>query len=57
MFLIVRFVIICLNMVSMPTMQYAMFGSILAIGAMLGAITSGRIADFLGRKGVRYIHY
>ncbi|XP_024931681.3 sugar transporter ERD6-like 16 isoform X1 [Ziziphus jujuba] len=31
--------------------QYSMFGSILTIGAMLGAITSGRIADFTGRKG------
>ncbi|KAK4775759.1 hypothetical protein SAY87_023720 [Trapa incisa] len=31
--------------------QYSMFGSILTIGAMLGAVTSGRIADFLGRKG------
>jgi len=29
-----------------------MFGSILTIGAMLGAITSGPIADFIGRKGV-----
>jgi SP family facilitated glucose transporter-like MFS transporter 8 len=33
-------------------LQYSMFGSILTIGAMLGAITSGRIADFIGRKGV-----
>ncbi|OWM74161.1 sugar transporter ERD6-like 16 [Punica granatum] len=31
--------------------QYSMFGSILTIGAMLGAVTSGRIADFVGRKG------
>ncbi|KAK4751384.1 hypothetical protein SAY87_004866 [Trapa incisa] len=31
--------------------QYSIFGSILTIGAMLGAVTSGRIADFLGRKG------
>ncbi|XP_012069445.2 sugar transporter ERD6-like 16 isoform X3 [Jatropha curcas] len=31
--------------------QYSMFGSILTIGAMLGAITSGRIADYIGRKG------
>ncbi|KAF3457286.1 hypothetical protein FNV43_RR01943 [Rhamnella rubrinervis] len=31
--------------------QFSMFGSILTIGAMLGAITSGRIADFIGRKG------
>nr|XP_009772643.1 PREDICTED: sugar transporter ERD6-like 8 isoform X2 [Nicotiana sylvestris] len=33
--------------------QYSVFGSILTIGAMLGAITAGRIADLLGRKGVR----
>ncbi|KAL3577670.1 hypothetical protein D5086_019174 [Populus alba] len=31
--------------------EYSMFGSILTIGAMFGAITSGRIADFIGRKG------
>ncbi|XP_074316535.1 sugar transporter ERD6-like 16 [Silene latifolia] len=30
--------------------QFSTFGSILTIGAMLGAVTSGRIADFLGRK-------
>ncbi|KAL8128608.1 hypothetical protein V2J09_017763 [Rumex salicifolius] len=30
--------------------QYSMFGSILTIGAMVGAITSGRIADYIGRK-------
>ncbi|CAM8890347.1 hypothetical protein QQ045_024315 [Rhodiola kirilowii] len=31
--------------------EYAVFGSILTIGAMIGAITSGRIADSIGRKG------
>ncbi|CAN1149870.1 Sugar transporter ERD6-like 16 [Linum perenne] len=31
--------------------EYSMFGSILTIGAMLGAVTSGRTADFIGRKG------
>ncbi|KAL0414660.1 UNVERIFIED_CONTAM: Sugar transporter ERD6-like 16 [Sesamum radiatum] len=31
--------------------QFSMFGSIITIGAMFGAITSGRIADFIGRKG------
>lgn len=31
--------------------QYSLFGSILTIGAMIGAITSGPIADFVGRKG------
>jgi SP family facilitated glucose transporter-like MFS transporter 8 len=32
--------------------QFSMFGSLVTIGAMLGAITSGRITDFIGRKGV-----
>ncbi|PIN03741.1 putative transporter (major facilitator superfamily) [Handroanthus impetiginosus] len=31
--------------------QFSTFGSIITIGAMIGAITSGRIADFIGRKG------
>ncbi|CAL5413230.1 unnamed protein product [Camellia sinensis] len=30
--------------------EYSMFGSILTIGAMIGAISSGRISDFFGRK-------
>lgn len=33
-------------------MQYSVFGSILTIGAMLGAIVSGSIADRAGRRGV-----
>ena len=32
--------------------QYSLFGSILTIGAMIGAIMSGRIADYIGRRGV-----
>ncbi|KAJ0631223.1 putative major facilitator superfamily domain, MFS transporter superfamily [Helianthus annuus] len=32
--------------------EYSLFGSIVTIGAMIGAITSGRIADMIGRKGV-----
>lgn len=31
--------------------EYSVFGSILTFGAMIGAITSGPIADFIGRKG------
>ncbi|KAM3705000.1 hypothetical protein ACJW31_03G047900 [Castanea mollissima] len=31
--------------------EYSIFGSILTIGGMLGAIFSGKIADFIGRKG------
>lgn len=40
------------NKISIFSWQYSTFGSIVTIGAMLGAITSGRIADFIGRKGV-----
>ncbi|XP_027164934.1 sugar transporter ERD6-like 16 isoform X1 [Coffea eugenioides] len=35
--------------------EFSMFGSILTIGAMIGGITSGRIADFVGRKGAMRI--
>ncbi|KAM7527135.1 hypothetical protein LguiB_030545 [Lonicera macranthoides] len=31
--------------------EYSLFGSILTFGAMIGAVTSGPIADFIGRKG------
>ena len=34
-------------------LQYSNFGSILSIEAMIGAISSGWIADSIGRKGVR----
>ncbi|BAF12079.1 sugar transporter ERD6-like 7 [Oryza sativa Japonica Group] len=30
--------------------EYGVFGSVLTIGAMIGALTSGRLADSLGRK-------
>lgn len=32
--------------------QFSTFGSILNVGCMIGAITSGRIADYIGRKRV-----
>ncbi|XP_048135281.1 sugar transporter ERD6-like 5 isoform X2 [Rhodamnia argentea] len=31
--------------------EYSVFGSTLTIGAMIGAIPSGRVADLLGRRG------
>ncbi|KAJ1433024.1 Sugar/inositol transporter [Sesbania bispinosa] len=36
---------------SLSLAEYSLFGSILTFGAMIGAITSGPIADFIGRKG------
>ncbi|KAF5191022.1 Sugar transporter erd6-like [Thalictrum thalictroides] len=35
--------------------EYSLFGSILTIGAMLGAIVSGRIADKIGRRGAMWV--
>ncbi|KAF3642928.1 Sugar transporter ERD6-like 16 [Capsicum baccatum] len=35
--------------------EYSLFGSILTFGAMIGAITSGPIADYIGRKGAMRI--
>ncbi|VAI34414.1 unnamed protein product [Triticum turgidum subsp. durum] len=40
--------------------EFAIFGSVLTIGAMIGAVTSGRLADSLGRKMVACVlllHY
>ncbi|XAR52551.1 hypothetical protein NMG60_11020689 [Bertholletia excelsa] len=31
--------------------EYSVFGSILTIGAMVGAVMSGKVADLLGRRG------
>ncbi|KAE8703735.1 Sugar transporter ERD6-like 16 [Hibiscus syriacus] len=39
------------NDLSLTLAEYSVFGSILTFGAMIGAITSGKIADFVGRKG------
>ncbi|KAI5658997.1 hypothetical protein M9H77_27790 [Catharanthus roseus] len=35
---------------SLSLAQYSLFGSILTIGAMIGAVMSGNTADFLGRR-------
>ena len=36
----------------MIMVQYSVFGSIITVGGMIGAIFSGRIADIFGRKDV-----
>ncbi|XP_024028783.1 sugar transporter ERD6-like 7 isoform X2 [Morus notabilis] len=36
--------------------DYSLFGSILTFGAMIGAITSGTIADLIGRKGAMRVY-
>ncbi|GKB50709.1 sugar transporter ERD6-like protein 5 [Tanacetum coccineum] len=35
--------------------EYSVFGSILTIGAMVGAVMSGKIADRLGRRGASWL--
>ncbi|XP_030534838.1 sugar transporter ERD6-like 5 isoform X1 [Rhodamnia argentea] len=35
--------------------EYSVFGSTLTIGAMIGAIPSGRVADLLGRRGAMWV--
>ncbi|KAL9271827.1 Sugar transporter ERD6-like 7-like protein [Drosera capensis] len=41
---------------SLSTAEYSVFGSILTFGAMIGAITSGVIADHIGRKGAMRVY-
>ncbi|KAI4372250.1 hypothetical protein MLD38_010504 [Melastoma candidum] len=39
----------------LTTADYSIFGSILTIGAMLGALLSGKVADHLGRRGAMWV--
>ncbi|KAJ4834136.1 hypothetical protein Tsubulata_012631 [Turnera subulata] len=42
---------------SLSVAEFSLFGSILTIGAMVGAIMSGKVADYIGRRGRLIILY
>lgn len=35
-------------------MQYSVFGSILTIGGIIGALVNGKLTDFIGRRRVSF---
>ncbi|XP_047340410.1 sugar transporter ERD6-like 5 [Impatiens glandulifera] len=41
-----------MNELGLSLAEYSFFGSIMTIGAMLGAVMSGRLADLMGRRGI-----
>lgn len=49
-------IVVMLCQIHVLNMQYSLFGSIMTIGAMLGAIISGKTADIIGRKGVSFLY-
>jgi MFS family permease len=42
------------NALNILFQQFSLFGSLANIGAMVGAMSSGQIAGYFGRKGVLY---
>ncbi|KAA8536906.1 hypothetical protein F0562_029384 [Nyssa sinensis] len=44
-----------MNDLGLSIAEYSVFGSILTIGGMLGALASGKVADLIGRRGTMWI--
>lgn len=40
---------------SFPDEQYSVFGSIVTVGGMIGALVNGKLADLLGRRAVNVV--
>ncbi|KAA8545052.1 hypothetical protein F0562_019849 [Nyssa sinensis] len=43
-----------MNDLALSTAEYSVFGSIMTIGGILGAIVSGKVADLIGRRGAMW---
>ncbi|GAB4835873.1 hypothetical protein Ancab_000791 [Ancistrocladus abbreviatus] len=40
-----------MNELGLSTAEYSLFGSLLTVGGLVGAIVSGKLSDYLGRRG------